>query len=405
MIANLEKGRGFRGALNYNFKNASHLLFTNFAGKNAREMAAETKIARQLRPNLKNAVTHVSLSASPDDPHLTDKQWIEIAERYLLGMGYDLEKNQFAIFRHTDKPHEHIHIVANRINCLTGEVVSDSKDFERQTKIMREIEKDYGLTEVENPGLGYERGVSITRNESLKYERDGSKTPRLFIAEVVSDVVSQKPSLQQFIDTLASSGIDVRLSFKKDHPDIISGISFGYEGQSYTGSGIGRGFSFPSLVKKGLQHEIVQKSEIKKNEKKIATSFADFGFSEKLNNDDFFIVCASVTVSHYPVLSEDDWKKIGYYAESFEAGPPSIYQDKYVKMTDYGDRLSFSHDSNSVGSGSRAVAGAMMKGWTDVEVTGSQEFIRSVFQAAKDQGFVGVINGVQFGMSPCFELE
>lgn len=401
MIANLEKGRGFRGALNYNFKKASHLLFTNFAGKNAREMAAETKIARQLRPNLKNAVTHVSLSASPDDPHLTDKQWIEIAERYLLGMGYDLEKNQFAIFRHTDKPHEHIHIVANRIKCVSGEVVSDSKDFERQTKIMRDVEHDYGLTAVENPGLGYERGVSITRNEYLKYERDGSKTPRLFIAEVVSDVVSQKPSLQQFIDTLAFQGIDVRFSYKKDQPDVISGISFGYEGQFYTGSGIGRGFSFNSLVKKGLRYEY--EPEIKKNDKKIATSFADFSFPEKLNNDDFFIFCTDVTVSH-SVLSIQDWKNLGYYPSSFESGPPSIYVDDWVKMTDYGDRLSFSPDSNMVGAGARAIAGAIAKGWESVEVTGSQEFVQAVFQAAKDQGFVGFINGVRFG-SPSIEHD
>jgi hypothetical protein len=35
----------------------------------------------------------------------------------------------------------------------------------------------------------------------------------------------------------------------------------------------------------------------------------------------------------------------------------------------------------------------------DVEVTGSQEFVQAVFQAAKDQNFVGTINGVKFGMS------
>lgn len=120
---------------------------------------------------------------------------------------------------------------------------------------------------------------------------------------------------------------------------------------------------------------------------------------------DVFVVSVTVTVSHYPVLSADDWKKIGYYAESFEAGPPSIYQDKYVKMTDFGDKLSFSPDSNPIGAGSRAVAGAIFKGWESVEVTGSREFVESVFQAAKDQNFVGFINGVRFGMSHDLELE
>jgi hypothetical protein len=74
-------------------------------------------------------------------------------------------------------------------------------------------------------------------------------------------------------------------------------------------------------------------------------------------------------------------------------------------MTDYGNKLSFSPDSNPVGAGSRAIAGAKAKGWESVEVTGSDEFIQAAFQAAKDQGFVGLINGVQFGMSHDLELE
>jgi hypothetical protein len=122
---------------------------------------------------------------------------------------------------------------------------------------------------------------------------------------------------------------------------------------------------------------------------------------------DVFVVSVSVsvTVSHYPVLSEDDWKKLGYFPENFEAGPPSIYQDKYVKMTDFGDKLSFSPDSNMVGAGARAIAGAIAKGWNDVEVTGSDAFIKAVFQAAKDQNFVGKINGVEVGLLLGLELQ
>ena len=83
MIAKLVKGRGFRGALNYDLEpEKGVLLDTNMAGENPRELAAEFGAIRELRPGLGKAVLHASLSAAPGD-QLSDEQWREIGQEYL----------------------------------------------------------------------------------------------------------------------------------------------------------------------------------------------------------------------------------------------------------------------------------------------------------------------------------
>ena len=66
MIAKLVKGRGFRGALEYDItKEGGRIISSNMAGEKPRELAAEFGEIRKLRPNLGKAVMHVSLSAAP----------------------------------------------------------------------------------------------------------------------------------------------------------------------------------------------------------------------------------------------------------------------------------------------------------------------------------------------------
>ena len=133
MIAKMVKGRGFRGALEYDItKEGGRIISSNMAGEKPRELAAEFGEIRKLRPNLGKAVMHVSLSAAPGEK-LTDEQWQAIGQRYLRGMGFT--DNQFVMTRHTDTEHEHIHILANRITHA-GEVVSDGQDYKRQETIM-----------------------------------------------------------------------------------------------------------------------------------------------------------------------------------------------------------------------------------------------------------------------------
>jgi hypothetical protein len=102
------------------------------------------RAAIALGNRLKNPVLHVSISL-PRDERLTRKEWGEIAEKYMERMGYGQTK--WIAVLHSDTEYEHIHIVASRVDIM-GRTVSDSMDWLRSEEIMRELEREYGLTQL-----------------------------------------------------------------------------------------------------------------------------------------------------------------------------------------------------------------------------------------------------------------
>ena len=72
----------------------------------------------------------------------------QIGLDYLEANGFT--QHQFIMFHDADHPH--LHILVNRIG-YNGSVLSDSNDFSRSEKILRDLEKKYKLTQV-TPGKG-----------------------------------------------------------------------------------------------------------------------------------------------------------------------------------------------------------------------------------------------------------
>ena len=124
MIGKQIKGKSFRGVLEYlHSKQESRLIAGNMGGKTPRTLAAEFAVSRQLNPRLSKAVYHSSLSL-PKTEHLDDDTWSAIAEEYLAGMEFN--DSQYVVYRHSDKDHDHVHIVASRIRITDGTTVNDS---------------------------------------------------------------------------------------------------------------------------------------------------------------------------------------------------------------------------------------------------------------------------------------
>ncbi|MFL9457997.1 relaxase/mobilization nuclease domain-containing protein [Tolypothrix bouteillei VB521301_2] len=177
-----KKGKGFRGLLDYlESSPGSRLIGGNMSGRNARELAREFKLSRQLNPEVERAVYHVSLSAAKDD-ELDDDQWCELAQKYVEQMGFDC--NQFAIYKHTNTDDDHIHIVASRIRLDTGKVVHDGWDYVRSEKVLRELEKEYGLVQVQSsrekqartPSTGQIRRIRREQGVLSGQARDSPRT-------------------------------------------------------------------------------------------------------------------------------------------------------------------------------------------------------------------------------------
>jgi hypothetical protein len=254
VIAKMIKGKGFRGALEYDLRQEKgQLLDTNMAGSGPRSLAREFGEVRALRPNLTKAVCHVSLSIAPGE-RLTDDQWRDVAQKYLAGMGF--QDSQYVVTKHTDTEHPHIHILANRVT-MKGEVVSDSHDYKRQESLMRRLEQEYGLSQVAPSREAARKAMS--KGEIEHVLRTGEASARTRLQGLVDNAMKEKPDLGTFIDRLAQDGVETKLN--QASTGRISGISFSLDGVALKGSDLGKAYTWNSLQKRGLHHGQIRYGE------------------------------------------------------------------------------------------------------------------------------------------------
>lgn len=246
MIGKQIKGRGFRGLLNYlSQKEGAELIGGNMVASNARELAAEFRFSRQLNFRVQRVVYHASLSL-PLHEHLDDETWRAIAFDYLNGMGFDY--NQYCVFRHFDQDHDHIHIVASRIK-LDGSRVSDSWDYPRSQALIRQLEQNYGL---EAPLIGNSDKRSPTTGERRLLERTGKKSIRQKLQGAVEKATQSALTMSELISQLKHQGIDVKVT---THQSEIKGIIYGLNGVYFSGTQLGRAYTFPGLQKyRGIEY-------------------------------------------------------------------------------------------------------------------------------------------------------
>lgn len=251
MIAKAIKGKGFRGAVAYDLqKGKSILLDSNMSAKEKGSVSAFAKefgAIRTLRPQLKKAVCHVSISLHPDE-HLSDNDWCKVAHTWLKDMGFT--DNQYLVSRHADTKHPHIHILVNRIR-LDGAVVSDSHDYKRQEAVMRKLEKEFGLMQAKN-SKEVEKS-SPKKGELEQAIRRQEPSVRMLLQEIISNTLSKPMPLNNFIEELQKNKVEVKLN--QASTGTISGISFSMNGVSFKGSKLGKGFTWNALKQKGLYYE------------------------------------------------------------------------------------------------------------------------------------------------------
>ena len=255
MIGKQTKGRGFRKLLDYlESREDAKLIGGNMSGRNARELAREFKLSRQLNSDADRVVYHVSLSAAKDDK-LDDEKWSEIGDRYMKEMGFNA--NQFVIFRHHNTDDDHIHIAASRIRMDTGLLVHDSWDYVRSEKVLRQIEQDYQLVQVQGsreklnrtPSTGQIRRIRREQEEFSQGQRDSP--PQRIIKESVQQTIDRagvdNPQMPTLIMRLQQAGVSVRTGFTRNGKS--KGISYEKDGQAFSGTQLGAAYTFPGLQK------------------------------------------------------------------------------------------------------------------------------------------------------------
>ncbi|MDZ8238746.1 MAG: relaxase/mobilization nuclease domain-containing protein [Nostoc sp. ChiQUE01a] len=262
MIGNQTKGRGFRGLLEYleNQKDAK-LIGGNMGNNNARALAREFKISRQLNPEADRVVYHASLSL-PENERLDEPTWNELANRYLEEMGFD--SNQYVVYRHSNTEHDHIHICASRIRLDNGKIVHDSWDYKRSETIIRQLERDYGLQQTQssheklsrNPSIGQQKRLKREHSEYINGERitPQERPIKQQLQELIDRATIDKLTMPQLVERLQLQGVEVRHGLTRNGKS--KGISYSWNDQKFSGTSLGPAYTFPGLQKhKGIDYQ------------------------------------------------------------------------------------------------------------------------------------------------------
>lgn len=223
------------------------LIGGNMSGQSARELAHELEAVRAQRPNISKPVHHVSLTAAKGE-RLTIERWQQIASKYIEEMGFN--NAPYVVVQHRDTDHDHIHIVTSRID-LEGKVITEWQSKRRAEKIMRAVEREYGLQRIK-PSSEVNRAAP-KRGEIETFNRTGKLSAKMIMQGRVEQALKDSPTVTEFIERLRLTRVEVIPNLQRTGR--VSGISFRHNGELMKGSDLGRGFSWGALQKRGLDYD------------------------------------------------------------------------------------------------------------------------------------------------------
>ena len=238
MMGDLKKRANFARVVNYvNNPKKARLIDS----KDVR-LDDNTTIARSMQGQaddkpgrkLKNPVYHISLDfAHEDAAKLTDALMVEIAREYMRRMG--IVNTQYIVSRHTDREHQHLHIVANRVDN-DGNAISASNDRVRNVKICKALTREYGLH--------FSKGKMNVKRDRLR----GKDKVKYQIYDAIKAALPHCNCWSDLCDRLAKQGIGVKFKYNRNEGKIL-GVSFTKDEISFSGSRIDRSMSFYKLDK------------------------------------------------------------------------------------------------------------------------------------------------------------
>ena len=188
MITKVSHTANLRKTVNYVYQSQKDA--TVVGGNSIREekeqVYAELKASIDRRADIKRPVFHAILSL-PKEEEVTPEQWGEIADEYMEKMGYG--ECSWVAVEHHDTDHNHVHIVASRIDW-SQKRVRDSYEKRRSEKVARELEVGHGLKRLPN---SWE--VQKRRPKSPEYhraKRTGEPSVRVRADRIVTNKTSRR---------------------------------------------------------------------------------------------------------------------------------------------------------------------------------------------------------------------
>ena len=180
-IASFRAASGIKSSISYCFRSGASIIGSNVA-KTAdfdrltndeakqviQQVADRFAISQWTNPQVEKNYYHTSISL-PLGESLDDQAFAQVAYEHAAGMvataqqpelandasalgdainqtlDDELDQFQLVVFRHTDKPHQHVHYLQSRIHLESGIALSTSNDRYHSQAVMRVLEKRHGL--------------------------------------------------------------------------------------------------------------------------------------------------------------------------------------------------------------------------------------------------------------------
>jgi hypothetical protein len=230
MIAKISANKSFKSTTKYVIeRDRAKIIGGNMYGDNVTSLVAEFKSAQALNPKIKDPCYHLMLSVPTTDRALNDHQWAEIGDRHFAtviayskihteiaqgrlpkedvsedlvhreiehALEEDLPAYSYFIAKHEDKDHQHIHIIASRINLLSTKPIRTWHDYQHSELSARRLEQKYDLTRV--PCSWESKHKAMTRNQIGRLDSGlpGEEMMRRAIDEIVAQQPITIPELQ-----------------------------------------------------------------------------------------------------------------------------------------------------------------------------------------------------------------
>ena len=156
----------------------------------------------------------------------------------------EFDNNQYAVVKHSDTEHDHIHIVPSRIG-VDGGVVDDSWDYYKSQETIRQLERNYNLETV-TPSWETDKRAQTT-GEHRQFKSKGNKSVMVQLQDLIDEVTQDNPSMPEFVERLQQQGPEVQLTLTRI--GFSKGISYNLNGVALSGTQLGKAYTFSGLQK------------------------------------------------------------------------------------------------------------------------------------------------------------
>ncbi len=231
MIPVIYKKPNFLDTLKYVLgKDDAAIVDTNMMGTAPHQFNEQFLNTKYTNKAVKRQCAHLIIAIahrSNYHEHLSDSQYSYVAREYLKDMGYLPKEeespsatSQFVAVRHSDRNHEHLHIIASRIR-LDGSLVNDSYDYFNSQVSTRRIAAQLGLevtpttNEAVASRLKQEYGIIVptspNRSKSIRAVNSKHKTPtsKEIIREAIGKAIKDSPTVSTLVQRLEANNIGV----------------------------------------------------------------------------------------------------------------------------------------------------------------------------------------------------